>query len=114
MSDGRKPLTQREADRCENAIGPVCRCRCGGAKHGVGRIPVGGDFSSLPSDDPHRRPAITRNQALRMLNNARNHVICGECTPVGFWTETKDSYDIWRATQDTINEAYESLKASHP
>ena len=103
-------LTQREADRCEQAQEPVCKCRCGGVKHGAKRVPAGGDYSVLPMDDPHHRPAITRNQALRLLNSARNHVIQGDCTPVGFWTEDRSAYDIWRSAQDTINAAYNALR----
>jgi hypothetical protein len=105
-----KPLTQREADRCENALESVCKCRCGGAKHGAGRVSVGGDFSTLPLGDPHHRPAITRNQALRLLNSARNHVIQGDCTPTGLWKEDPTIYATWRAAQDTFNEAYEAVK----
>lgn len=46
-----KPLTARQAASCENAKSPPekCRCRCGGAKHGLGR----GAVRSLPACDPH-------------------------------------------------------------
>lgn len=50
-----RPLTERQANRCENAKHPRCRCRCKGAFHGKGRV-VSGEFSLLPADDPHYRP----------------------------------------------------------
>lgn len=43
-----KALSQRQADRCENARTPHCRCRCGGAFHGTGR-PAG----TVPIADAH-------------------------------------------------------------
>lgn len=56
-----KPLSDKQAQACENAVGPVCRCRCGGALHGRkggGTMPDGGIdrayFERLPDDDPHR------------------------------------------------------------
>jgi hypothetical protein len=54
-----RPLNRREADRCEQAKEPVCKCRCGGAKHGAKRIPAGSPasaFATLPEDDPHFIP----------------------------------------------------------
>jgi hypothetical protein len=57
-----KALSCRQADRCENAKGPRCRCRCGGACHGIGRISDAEGFRDLPEDDPHhirrRRPLV--------------------------------------------------------
>ena len=64
-------LSQREAERCEMAQEPACKCRCGGAKHGAGRIGKGGDFSELPMDDPHYRPPFSKQQLQRILRNAR-------------------------------------------
>lgn len=55
----KRSLNAREADRCEQAREPVCRCRCGGTKHGAKRIPAGSSasaFATLPSDDPHFIP----------------------------------------------------------
>lgn len=63
-------LTQREAERCEMAQEPVCKCRCGGEKHGAGRIGKGGDFSALPIDDPHYRPPMTKIETIRFLQDA--------------------------------------------
>ena len=51
-----RKLTERQARNCEEALGPVCRCRCGGALHGAKRqgYEQGRDFyESLPEDDPH-------------------------------------------------------------
>lgn len=31
----KRALTARQAVACENAQGKVCRCRCGGALHGL-------------------------------------------------------------------------------
>jgi hypothetical protein len=45
------PLNARQAASCENAKSPAsaCKCRCGGAKHGLGR----GAVRSLDASDPH-------------------------------------------------------------
>jgi hypothetical protein len=51
-----KKLTARQAQNCEEALGPVCRCRCGGALHGAKRkgYEQGREFyENLPEDDPH-------------------------------------------------------------
>jgi hypothetical protein len=42
-----KPLTKRQARRCEDAKNPRCRCRCGGRLHGAQR-----KFEFLGPDDP--------------------------------------------------------------
>lgn len=44
-----KPLPYGLANACENAHGPVCKCRCGGALHGIAR----GHVTELPENDPH-------------------------------------------------------------
>lgn len=44
-----RALSQRSADRCENAVNHVCKCRCGGKLHGAKR----GNVRELPLDDPH-------------------------------------------------------------
>ena len=53
-----RPLTARQAGRCEDACGP--RCRCGGALHGAnraGREGVSREWlEALPEDDPHHVP----------------------------------------------------------
>lgn len=63
----KKPLSEQAARACEEARGPSCHCRCGGAYHGGKR---GGSqygkqadgtfldtprefFEQLPEDDPH-------------------------------------------------------------
>lgn len=45
-----RALSFRAAQECENATGPVCKCRCNGALHGKGRVV---DTRTLPLDDPH-------------------------------------------------------------
>ena len=45
-----RQLTERQAQACENAQHPRCRCRCGGALHGAARV---GNLRELPRDDPH-------------------------------------------------------------
>jgi hypothetical protein len=42
-------LTQRQAQRCEDAKSKRCRCRCGGTMHGVAR----GDVLALDEGDAH-------------------------------------------------------------
>ena len=44
-----RALSERVAQRCEDAAEPVCKCRCGGALHGARR----GNVKTLPLDDPH-------------------------------------------------------------
>ena len=68
-------LTQREAERCEMAQEPACKCRCEGAKHGAGRIGKGGDFSLLPEDDPHYRPSMNKKQIIKFLGDAYYAVV---------------------------------------
>jgi len=51
-----KKLSVRQARNCENAIGDICKCRCGGVLHGSGRAKETTnytDFSKLPAEDPH-------------------------------------------------------------
>jgi hypothetical protein len=56
-----KPLTERQAARCEAACTPRCRCRCAGKFHGRRRSgeepPDRRFFEELPADDPHAVPA---------------------------------------------------------
>ena len=55
----KRALSLAEARECENAQGPVCKCRCGGALHGSKRIrddaPIE-EFQALPADDAHHLP----------------------------------------------------------
>lgn len=52
-----KALSLKQAQSCENALHPRCRCRCGGRLHGAKRggesVPDRQFFSGLPEDDPH-------------------------------------------------------------
>ena len=56
----KRPLTFRQANTCEHAKSKRCRCRCGGALHGIGRsMPEDGRSfyeDGLQPDDPHRIP----------------------------------------------------------
>jgi hypothetical protein len=64
-----KPLTERQARRCEDARGGRCRCRCGGAFHGSHRAQIAVDvkqaetprewFEELPPTDPHKLTELT-------------------------------------------------------
>lgn len=65
-----KPLSDKQAQSCENAAGKVCRCRCGGALHGRrgGGTNASGSidrtyFEGLPDDDPHRLPTAEEKTA---------------------------------------------------
>lgn len=42
-------LSLKQAQRCEDAAEPMCKCRCGGAFHGAKR----GTVLMLCSSDPH-------------------------------------------------------------
>jgi hypothetical protein len=102
MTQPTRVLTQKAAEKCEMAQEPVCRCRCGGAKHGAGRVGKGGDFSLLPDDDPHYRPSLNKSQVLRLLNRALTHVI-GNCD--GIFTSGEARYMAWRDAQTIITDA---------
>lgn len=63
-----RALSLRQAQRCENAVHPKCRCRCGGAFHGSARVKAGGlderqAFEQLPEDDPHHLPDAEERKA---------------------------------------------------
>ena len=51
-------LSEKQAQACENALNPRCRCRCGGKLHGAKRggeeLPPRTFFEELAPDDPHR------------------------------------------------------------
>ena len=98
-------LTQREVDRCEHAREPACKCRCGGEKHGAARVPSGGDYSALPMDDPHYRPAITKKEALRLLRSAAGKVThsAGD-----FFSRNWDQ--AWRDSLELIGKAIKDVK----
>lgn len=52
-----RALTFKQANTCENATSPKyrCKCRCGGACHGIARIVSDRlAFQELPVGDPHR------------------------------------------------------------
>ena len=55
-----RALSLRQASRCETAKHKTCKCRCGGALHGVNRAeteePEREFFEALHQDDPHHLP----------------------------------------------------------
>jgi len=57
-----KALSFAQAQSCENAVGHVCRCRCGGALHGAKRFKKTDSednrswYEQLPDEDPHYVP----------------------------------------------------------
>lgn len=56
VTSNKKALSARQAQACEEALNPRCRCRCGGALHGAKRkgFEEGRAFyEDLPEDDPH-------------------------------------------------------------
>ena len=74
-----RALGGRAAARCEEAVTPHCRCRCGGQYHGARRAPARGPsmaeikepdaeeviawLRELPAEDPHHvRPKTRRLQ----------------------------------------------------
>jgi len=68
-----KALSLRQAGNCENAREHVCRCRCGGALHGIARGDGRGFFEGLPADDPHYIPSKdARKAAKRAEQQARD------------------------------------------
>lgn len=48
-AERKRALSAAAATRCEEARDPRCRCRCGGAAHGLRRGPTW----ELPPEDPH-------------------------------------------------------------
>lgn len=63
-----RALSMRQAQQCENACNPRCRCRCGGTFHGKGRIRTQDSeaFHALPEDDPHWVPTKERRRQLAL------------------------------------------------
>lgn len=76
-----KRLSLRQAQACENAITPRCRCRCGGALHGArrgvasgydaGELPPRDWFAELPESDPHK---LTSAEEIAARRKARDTV----------------------------------------
>jgi hypothetical protein len=98
-------LTQREADRCENAKEPACKCRCGGALHGAKRVPSGGDFSVLPLADPHYRPTLTKAQTLKLLRSVATRV-----TLMAADYFSRDWDMAWRDALEILGKAIKDVK----
>lgn len=69
-----KPLSDKQAQACENATQLVCKCRCGGALHGAKRGGTAADggldrafFESLSEDDPHYLPSAAVKKARKRI-----------------------------------------------
>lgn len=64
-------LSQKQAQACENALTPRCRCRCGGQLHGAKRggeeVPPREWFEELAPDDPHRITTEEERDARRRV-----------------------------------------------
>jgi len=67
-----RALSLTQANRCETAKHPNCRCRCGGGLHGSRRLLENAtreDFEALPEDDPHHLP--TKEEKKRRAETKR-------------------------------------------
>jgi hypothetical protein len=60
-----KPLSPRQADRCESANEPKCVCRCGGALHGANRGQGRAFLGALSETDPHYTPTEERKAEIK-------------------------------------------------
>jgi len=81
-----RELSRSQANACEHATNKRCRCRCGGAFHGAGRV-TEDELSLLARDDPHR-PASVRDPVQPALTitevdpaGVRWTVLVGEAHP---------------------------------
>lgn len=77
MTESQKQLSIRQAERCETAREPVCKCRCGGKLHGAKRGSGRSFFEELPEDDPHHIDSAAvkrekRNAKARAKTEARH------------------------------------------
>lgn len=76
MKERMKPLSFREAERCENAREPQCKCRCGGAAHGAkrgtsGQLEMRGFYEALEDTDPHHIPSEKERKELARIRANR-------------------------------------------
>ena len=64
-----KSLSVRQAARRETARHKTCRCRCGGALHGMARCiePTAAFFAALKLDDPHHVDSPDERKVKRKL-----------------------------------------------
>lgn len=72
-----KALSLKQADKCEYAREPVCKCRCGGSMHGAKRGTGKDFFDLLPLDDPHHIPSKERKKRERDAAVARRYEMLG-------------------------------------
>lgn len=68
-----RALSERQAQTCEHAKNPRCRCRCGGAAHGTARGSGREFFEALDQEDPHYLPdeAVKRQRRLEARGQKR-------------------------------------------
>lgn len=87
-----KPLSDKQAQACEQATQPTCKCRCGGALHGTKRGGTNADgtldrafFEALPEDDPHYLPSAEKVTAQKRLRKERARLmrLIGQCEAMG-------------------------------
>lgn len=85
-------LSIKQAQRCEDASEPTCKCRCAGALHGAKR----GTVLALPKGDPHS-----------MLKT------CNWCKGTGYWDLNKKvSCSKCRALGVCLPNKYQELLGS--
>ena len=103
MSEKReRPLTLKQAQNCENAREPVCKCRCGGALHGAkrgGDTPTATFFETLPEDDPHYRPDAKKKAEL--ANQRRE-------------AKNAEKREATRLKNERVMAAWSELYSDHP
>lgn len=92
MSERIKPLSFREAERCENAREPACKCRCGGAKHGAKRgtgeqLGFRSFYEALPDEDPHHIPSDKERKELGALRSMRASLSRAKARWPAAWTQ---------------------------
>lgn len=91
MSERFKPLTFAQAQNCETAREPVCKCRCGGAMHGAARgtgdqLELRGFYEKLEDDDPHRIPSEKERKDLNEFRSMRNSYLQAKKRYPRAWT----------------------------
>lgn len=59
-----RPLSPRQAQKCEDAHEPKCVCRCGGRLHGAKRGDGRAFLGSLAEGDPHYTPTDEKKAEL--------------------------------------------------
>ena len=67
-----KALSLRQVSNCEHAREKRCKCRCGGALHGIKRGDGEEFFTCLPENDPHYivSKAVKKQRAAQQRRDA--------------------------------------------